>query len=108
MEWDCKNVEIYTQAYNGNEGVIWNVHWKVKKSEEDDNGTYTGSSYGSISLNTETIENFVPVSEVTSDLVQSWVISAMGEDAVTSLEALLDSQIEEQKNPSTTLITIQE
>lgn len=104
MEWDCKTIEVYTQEHNGYTGVVWNVHWRVTKED----GDYLATSYGSQSLNTDELNNFVPIEDVTSSIVQSWVVAAMGEEAVAEIEANLDAQIEEQKNPSTTLVTIQD
>ena len=104
MEWNCKTIDVYTHEHNGHEGVIWNVHWRVSKGE----GDLSVSSYGTQSLNTEELENFTPLADVTEAMVQGWVEAAMGEDAVADLESNLDSQIEQLENPTTETITLAE
>jgi hypothetical protein len=103
MDWDCKTVDVYTHEEDGHEEVIWNVHWRVSKED----GDYVGSSYGTQSLNTEDIQNFKPFDEVTSAMIEGWVKDSMGEEAVTALEASLDSQIEDEKNPSSVTKTLE-
>ena len=102
MDWDCKTIEVYTQEHNGHTGVIWNVHWRVTKED----GDYLASSYGTQTLNTEEIDNFIALDSVTSSDVEAWVVSAMGEEAVAEVEANLDAQIEEQKNPTSITKTL--
>lgn len=97
MEWNVKTVDCYpTKEKNNN--VIYNVHWRVSKTEGED---YLASSYGTQTLNTDELGSFIDFDSVTNEDVQAWVIAAMGEEAVTALEASLDAQIEEQKNPTT-------
>tara|TARA_R100000700_G_C3100381_1_gene97711 strand:+ start:60 stop:374 length:315 start_codon:yes stop_codon:yes gene_type:complete len=104
MEWNCKTIDVYTHEHNGHEGVIWNVHWRVSKGE----GDFSASSYGTQSLNTEELENFTPLADVTEAMVQGWVEAAMGEEAVADLESNLDSRIEQLENPTSETITLGE
>jgi len=103
MDWDCKTVDVYTHEQDGHEEVIYNVHWRVSKEDED----YVGSAYGTQSLNTEDIQEFKPFDEVTSAMIEGWVKDVMGEEAVTALEVGLDQQIENEKNPSSVTKTIE-
>ena len=100
--WNCKTIDVYTHEHNGHEQVIYNVHWRVEKEDEE----YSASSYGSQSLNTEDIQDFIPFDEVTSEMVEGWVKDAMGEETVTSIEESLDQQIEDQKNPKSETIIL--
>jgi hypothetical protein len=102
VNWDCKTVEYYNHEHNGYEQVIYNVHWRVKKEDEE----YSASSYGTQSLNTEHIQDFVPFDDVTSEMVEGWVKEAMGEEQVTKIESSLDQQIEDQKNPTSVTVTL--
>ena len=103
MEWDVKTVDVYpTKEDHSN--VIYNVHWRVAKTEED----YSASSYGTQTLNTDELGSFIDFDSVTTEEVQAWVIDAMDEEAVTALAANLDAQIESQKNPTTETKTIGE
>ena len=81
-EWDCKTIDVYTHEHNGYEQVIYNVHWRVTKEDDE----FIGSSYGTQSLNTEDIQDFVPFDEVTSEMVESWVKEALGEEEVSIFE----------------------
>nr|BAR28577.1 hypothetical protein [uncultured Mediterranean phage uvMED] len=99
--WNCKTIDVYTHEHNGHEQVIYNVHWRVSKEDEE----YSASSYGTQSLNTENIKDFKPFDEVTSVMVEGWVKDAMGEVTVTALEESLNQQIEDQKNPTSETIT---
>lgn len=102
MEWDVKTVDVYpTKADHNN--VIYMVHWRVTKTEGED---YAASSYGTQDLNTDDLEDFIDFESVTTAEVEAWVIAAMGEEAVTELEANLAQQIEEQKNPTSVQKTI--
>tara|TARA_B100000902_G_C27018691_1_gene768499 strand:- start:475 stop:792 length:318 start_codon:yes stop_codon:yes gene_type:complete len=100
--WNCKTIDVYTHKHNGHEQVIYNVHWRVEKEDED----FSASSYGTQSLNTEDIQDFKPFDEVTSEMVEGWVKDAMGEETVTSIEESLDQQIEDEKNPTSETITL--
>jgi len=103
MEWDVKTVDVYPTKEN-HSNVIYNVHWRVAKTEED----YSASSYGTQTLNTDELGSFIDFDSVTTEEVQAWVIAAMGEEAVTELEANLAAQIEDQKNPTSETKTIGE
>tara|TARA_R100001086_G_scaffold82073_1_gene40223 strand:- start:1137 stop:1451 length:315 start_codon:yes stop_codon:yes gene_type:complete len=99
--WNCKTVDYYNHEHNGHEQVIYNVHWRVTKED----GDYSASSYGTQSLNTENIKNFVPLEDVTNEIVVAWVKDALGEK-VSLIKDSLDQQIEALKNPSTQTITL--
>ena len=100
--WNCKTIDVYTHEHNEHEQVIHNVHWRVTKED----GDYSASAYSTQSLNTEDIQGFVPFDEVTPEMVEGWVKDAMGEEEVSRIEDGLDQQIEEQKNPSSETITL--
>ena len=99
--WNCKTVDYYNHEHNGHEQVIYNVHWRVTKED----GDLTASTYGTQTLNTEDIKDFVPLEDVTNEIVVAWVKDALGEE-VSLIEDSLDQQIEALKNPSTQTITL--
>jgi hypothetical protein len=101
-DWNCKTVDYYNHEHNGHEQVIYNVHWRVTKEDDE----FIGSSYGTQSLNTEDIQDFIPFDEVTSEMVEGWVKNAMGEEEVSNIESSLDQQIEDQKNPTSITVTL--
>jgi hypothetical protein len=100
--WNCKTVDYYNHKHDGHEQVIYNVHWLVSKED----GDYSASCYGTQSLNTDDIQDFVPFEDVTSEMVGGWVKEAMGEEQVTKIESSLDQQIEDQKNPTSVTVTL--
>tara|TARA_R100000664_G_C2755932_1_gene143716 strand:- start:1918 stop:2235 length:318 start_codon:yes stop_codon:yes gene_type:complete len=102
-DWNCKTIDVYTHEHNGYEQVIYNVHWRVNKED----GEFTASSYGTQTLNTEDIQDFVPFDDVTSEMVEGWVKDAMGEDRVAAIEESLDKEIESKKNPTSETITLE-
>ena len=102
MNWNCKTIDVYTQEHNGYEGVIYNVHWRVSKGE----GDLSASSYGTQSLNTEELENFTPLADVTESMVQGWVEAGLGSDEVTALKASVDAQIAEKVTPTSVTKTL--
>ena len=100
--WNCKTVDYYNHEHNGHEQVIYNVHWRVEKEDEN----YSASTYGTQSLNTEDIQDFKPFDQVTSEIVENWGKEAMGEEKVSDIESGLDKQIEDQKNPTSITVRL--
>jgi|TARA_R100000482_G_scaffold69066_1_gene25951 hypothetical protein len=102
MEWNVNTVDVHPHE-EGHDDVIYNVHWSVSKED----GDYVGSSYGTQTIDTSDLSDFTAFAEVTADMVKGWVIDAMGVEAVADLEASLDQQIEEQKNPTSITKTLE-
>ena len=102
MEWNVNTVDVHPNE-EGHDDVIYNVHWSVSKEDAE----YVASTYGTQTIDTSDLSNFKPFSEVTSAMVKGWVIDAMGEEEVANLEASLDQQIEEQKNPTSITKTLE-
>ena len=102
-DWNCKTIDVYTHEHNGHEQVIYNVHWRVTKED----GEFIGSCYGSQTLNTEDIQDFKPIDEVTSEMVEGWVKDVMGEEEVSRIEDGLNQQIEDKKNPTSITKTLE-
>ena len=102
MEWNVNTVDVKPNE-GGYDDVIYNVHWSVSKED----GDYLANSYGTQSLDISDLSNFTLFADVTSDMVKGWVIDAMGEEEVANLEAGLDQQIEDQKNPTSITKTLE-
>ena len=100
--WNCKTVDYYNHEHNGHDQVIYNVHWRVTKEDEN----YSASTYGTQILNTEDIQDFIPFEEVTSEIVENWVKESMGVEEVSDIESSLDQQLEDQKNPTSVTVTL--
>ena len=102
MEWNVNTVDVHPHE-EGHDDVIYNVHWSVSKED----GDYSASSYGTQTIDTSDLSDFTAFAEVTADMVKGWVIDAMGEEEVANLEASLDQQIEDQKNPTSITKTLE-
>ena len=102
MEWNVNTVDVHPHE-EGHDDVIYNVHWSVAKVD----GDYSASSYGTQTIDTSDLSDFTAFADVTADMVKGWVIDAMGEEEVANLEASLDAQIAEQKNPTSITKTLE-
>ena len=90
--WDIANLERETA-----DGFVFTAHYTVSAKSEDD--VYSSGAYGSVGF--QRPENLIPFSELSKDLVVSWVQEALGGDEkVGEIQAALDAQIEEQRHPS--------
>jgi hypothetical protein len=76
------------------DGFVFLSHYTV--SAKDD--TYASSAYGSIGF--ERPENLIPYTDLTEDEVVGWVKDALGADKVEEVEAALQNQIDQQRNPT--------
>ena len=102
MDWNVNTVDVYPE-YESNSDVVYNVHWRVTKVDEE----YSATTYGTQTLSTSDIGDFVPFDELTSEVVKGWVLNAMGEEEVANLETGLDAQIESEKNPTSVTKTLE-
>ena len=102
MDWNVNTVDVYPE-YESNSDVVYNVHWRVTKVDEE----YSATTYGTQTLSTSDIGDFVPFDELTSEVVKGWVLNAIGEEEVANLEAGLDAQIESEKNPTSITKTLE-
>lgn len=72
-------------------GLVTVVHWIATKED----GEAVASVYSSMTV--EAGDDFVPYEELTEEIVVEWVKAGLDLDSV---EATLDAQIAEQKQPS--------
>jgi hypothetical protein len=106
--WDCKTVDTYPN-HDGHSDVVYVVHWRLnaESDQQDSEGNnYSASVYGTHSVNADDISNFIPFADLTNDVVTGWVTSGMGDEEVANLKSGLDSNIENQINPTSVTKTI--
>jgi hypothetical protein len=90
--WDVVNLERETE-----DGFVFTAHYTVSAKSEDE--VYSSGAYGSIGF--QRPENLIPFSDLSKELVVSWVQEAIGGDEkVAEIQAALDAQIEEQRHPT--------
>jgi hypothetical protein len=107
--WDCKTVDCYP-TFDKQTDVVYNVHWRITatSSKKDGEGNpYTASSYGTQSISTDDIKDFIPFADLTNTTVTGWVETTMGDDEVAELKSNLDSNIESQINPTSVTLQIE-
>jgi hypothetical protein len=76
------------------DGFVFTAHYTIDSKNE----AYNAGAYGSIGF--ERPENLIPYSNLTEDLVISWVKEALGDDKITEIEAALQAQLDEQAHPT--------
>jgi len=109
--WDCSRVDAYP-IENENPDVVYNVHWSLLGASNEDNmpngQPYQASTVGTQILDTSIITEFIPFEDLTNGIVANWVITAMGPEAVAALELTIFNMIEEQVNPTSLSLIIDE
>lgn len=98
--WTCKNLEVLT-SHNGLTDVVCRVHWRCSATNpEHPHMIVSTSGSTDLEINSLSSDNFIPVSELTSSVVEVWVKSKLGEAHITQLNNLLDRMMSEIINPS--------
>ena len=87
--WAIANLERETA-----DGFVFTAHYTVNAKDD----TYSAGAYGSIGF--ERPENLIPFADLTEAEVVSWVQEALGADKVDEVEAALQNQIDQQRNPT--------
>ena len=99
--WDVKIVDV--KEIDGKADTVFNVHWRLN-AEDDANNNADGkpqsaSVYGTQTLDTSDLSDFIDFGDLTTSDVQGWVEKAIGEDEVQAKKDNLDAQIDELVNP---------
>jgi len=87
--WAIANLERETA-----DGFVFVAHDTVKAND----GTYSAGAYGSLGF--ERPDNLIPFADLTEEIVIGWVKDQFGAEKVAEIEAALQSQIDEQRNPT--------
>lgn len=86
---------INTLERETDDGFVFTAHYTVNAND----GTYSSGAYGSVGF--ERPENLIPYNQLQEDTVIGWVKEAIGGDEkVAEIEAALQAQIDEQRNPT--------
>lgn len=89
ITWRIANLERETA-----DGYVFTAHYTVDAND----GTYTAGAYGSIGLDRG--DTLIPFADLTEETVIGWVKEKLGTEAVNSVEAALQSQLDEQHSPT--------
>jgi len=88
--WHIANLERETA-----DGFVFTAHYTVDAKDD----IYSAGAYGSIGF--QRPENLIPYADLSEDLVIAWVQEALGgEEKVNEIQAALQAQIDEQRNPT--------
>ncbi len=79
---------------NTSDGFVTGAHYRVDAVD----GDFFASTYGIVNFTQEEGQSMTPYQELTPEQVLGWVQDKLGKDVV---EASLQSQIDERKNPVT-------
>jgi hypothetical protein len=93
--WNFDPLTVGT-TLDGFENVVLTVHWQYTAIS----GSYSARTIGTqdFSFNPNQ-ENFIPFDQLTKEIVEGWVVQAMGENRIHEMQESLASQIEEQISP---------
>jgi hypothetical protein len=109
FEWNCRTVDVYPTEGEYTD-VVYNVHWIVTGTSDQvdpEGNAYTATSIGTQVLDTSTITDFIPFADLTNAEAVQWTQNAMGAEQVASIEASIESQIENLINPTSITLTIE-
>jgi hypothetical protein len=91
FEWGVAQMDRHTA-----DGIVFTVHYTVAAND----GTYASSAYGSIGLE-QPEGDAIPYSDLTPEIVIGWVQDKLGgTEKVDEIQAALQAQIDEQRNPT--------
>jgi hypothetical protein len=96
--WIFNPLECYPEK-DGYADVVFKVCWQLTAVEQVDPETrYTAIASGMQQVPLPS-GSFIPYDQLTFEIVQGWVETAMGPYALESLQQSLATEIENQKNP---------
>ena len=90
----------FVLSEDGLTNVINNLHWRCDAAETSGGKDYTAGSYGTQGLAAPDPNSFTAYDSVTEANCIAWLKAAMGDDAVTALEASLQANIDLQITPT--------
>ena len=91
--WAITNLERHTA-----DGIVYTVHYTVNAED----GTYSAGACGSLGLEAPAEgETPIPFANLTEEVVVGWVKDRFGAEKVAEVEAVLQSQLDEQHVPTT-------
>ena len=105
-DWNCKTVDVYPLDKDLSD-VVYNVHWVVTGSTEQEGVDYSATSIGTQVLDISDITEFIPFEDLTNEEVVAWTKSAIGEEQVSSIEDSIASQIQAKITPTSITLTIE-
>jgi len=91
--WSFPALDV-TYDEDGLTNVVNTVHWIYTAKD----GDYTATTYSTVGLPAPG-QPFIDYNELTPEIVEGWVVGALGEETVDAMNASLAANIESQKTP---------
>jgi hypothetical protein len=79
------------------DGAVTTLHWTLQAHD----GTYSSGAYGSIGLPEPDPDAMIPFADLSEETCVSWVKAQFGEEKVAEIEAALQGQLDQQRQPVT-------
>lgn len=89
ITWGISQLERETA-----DGYVYTIHYTIEATD----GTYRASAYGSQGL--ERPDSLIPYADLTLELCIEWLKDSIGAEKVAEIEAALQKQIDEQRQPT--------
>lgn len=93
--WDFPAFDCYPDQ-DGYVDVVFTVHWRYNAA--DDAG-HTAVVYSTQAVSYKEGDPFVPFADLTPEIVEGWMVDAMGPERIAELQGNLAAQIEQQIHP---------
>ena len=91
--WGIAQLERHTA-----DGVVYTAHYTINAAD----GTYSAGAYGSVGLEQPDPDSTIPFAYLTPELVIGWVQEKLGgEEKVEEILAALQTQLDQQRTPTT-------
>lgn len=91
VTWKIAQLERETS-----DGLVITAHYTVDAND----GTYSAGAYGSQGFERPAEDALIPFADLTEEIVVGWVQNALGDEKVAEVEAALQGQLDEQRNPT--------
>ncbi len=93
--------KINTLEREVSDGFVFVAHYSVvaiSDTLDPEGNPYNSGAYGSVGL--ERPSTLIPYADLTEEIVIGWVKEGLGDEKVAEVEAALQAQIDEQRNPT--------
>ncbi len=77
------------------DGYVFTAHYTVDAND----GTYTAGAYGSLGFERPE-DDLIPFADLTEEIVIGWLKDKFGPEKVAEIEAALQAQLDEQRQPT--------
>lgn len=99
LQLECKTLE------NGLSKVVSRIQWSCIATTTYEEKLYTTEIYGPVDLASPDPNNFIAYESLTKEQVVEWLLEALGEKPLQEITTQLQSNLDEQINPTILSLT---